>query len=104
MKKYIISGIAVLAIAAVAAWNVSVNSQNSALSDIQLANVEALAQESTSGYTEIRDETSSYSNGNLYRQSVIISCHTGGPLTSCNSSCKYRIKNENGSWTSWMYC
>jgi hypothetical protein len=43
MKKYIISGIAVLAIAAVAAWNVSMNSQNSALSDIQLANVEALA-------------------------------------------------------------
>jgi hypothetical protein len=48
MKKYIISGIAVLAIAAVAAWNVglNLNSQNSHnLSDIQLANVEALAQE-----------------------------------------------------------
>jgi hypothetical protein len=46
MKKYIISGIAVLAIAAVAAWNVNFNSQKNELSDVQLANVEALAQES----------------------------------------------------------
>jgi hypothetical protein len=43
MKKYIISGIAVLAIAAVAAWNVSMNSQKNGLSDISLANLEALA-------------------------------------------------------------
>jgi hypothetical protein len=49
MKKYIISGIAVLAIAAVAAWNVGLNSQKNGLSDIQLANVEALAQESGGG-------------------------------------------------------
>jgi hypothetical protein len=43
MKKKILGGIVVVAIAAVAAWNVSLNSQSNDLSDISLANVEALA-------------------------------------------------------------
>ena len=45
MKKKIIGGIAVLAIAAVAAWNVGVNlnSQKNELPDVMLVNVEALA-------------------------------------------------------------
>ena len=42
MKKKILGGIAVLAIATIAAFNVSLSSQAS-LSDISLANVEALA-------------------------------------------------------------
>ena len=46
MKKKIFGGIAVLAIAAVAAWNVSVNKQTEGFSTIMLANVQALAQES----------------------------------------------------------
>jgi hypothetical protein len=47
MCKKIIGGITVIAIAAVAVWNVSVNlnSQKNELSDISLANVEALATE-----------------------------------------------------------
>ena len=47
MKKKIFGGIAVLAIAVVAAWNVNVNSRTNGMSDVMLANVEALAQEST---------------------------------------------------------
>jgi hypothetical protein len=46
--KFILGSLAVLAIAAVAAWNMSVNlnsQDNSELSDVSLANVEALAQE-----------------------------------------------------------
>jgi hypothetical protein len=44
MRKKIFGGIAVLAIAAVAAWNVGMNSQkNSKLPCIMLANVDALA-------------------------------------------------------------
>jgi hypothetical protein len=43
MKKKIFGGIAVLAIAAVAAINVNFNSQNNDLANISLANVEALA-------------------------------------------------------------
>lgn len=45
MKKYIFGGIAVLAIATVAAWNMNLNSQSNNLSEISLANVEALAGE-----------------------------------------------------------
>jgi hypothetical protein len=47
MNKFFLGGIAVVVIAAVAAWNVSVNlnSQKSELSDVSLANVEALASE-----------------------------------------------------------
>jgi hypothetical protein len=48
MKKKILGGIAILAIAAVAAFNVGFNSQSDGLSDVYLANVEALAQESGS--------------------------------------------------------
>jgi hypothetical protein len=55
MKKYVFGGIAVLAIAAVAAWNVNLNSQReNLLSDFALANVDALAGENgchnTNGY------------------------------------------------------
>jgi hypothetical protein len=45
MKKKILGGVALLAIAAVAAWNVSLNSQGNELSAVSLANVEALAYE-----------------------------------------------------------
>lgn len=45
MKKKIIGGIAVLAVTAVAVWNVNLSSnEKSNLSSISLANVEALAQ------------------------------------------------------------
>jgi hypothetical protein len=44
MKKKIIGGIALLAIVAVAAWNMDLNSQSDKLSAVSLANVEALAQ------------------------------------------------------------
>ncbi|WP_139785148.1 hypothetical protein [Parabacteroides sp. Marseille-P3160] len=43
MKKKIVGGIAVLAIAAVAAFNVNLNAQEERLSNISLANLEALA-------------------------------------------------------------
>jgi hypothetical protein len=50
MKKKIIGGIAVLAIAAVAVFNVNLNlAQESNMSSLALANVEALAQETGGG-------------------------------------------------------
>jgi hypothetical protein len=45
MKKKIFGGIALLAIAATAVWNVNLNSQSNDLSAVSLANIEALAQE-----------------------------------------------------------
>jgi hypothetical protein len=44
-KKKIFGFLAVMVIAAGAAWNVNLNSQKSDLSDISLVNVEVLAQE-----------------------------------------------------------
>ncbi|GHT15086.1 hypothetical protein FACS189426_22330 [Bacteroidia bacterium] len=45
MNKKILFGIAALAIATVSVVNVNFNSQSNNLSDVSLANVEALAQE-----------------------------------------------------------
>jgi len=50
MKKKIFGGIVVLAIAAVAAFNVNFNSQKKDMSTLGLANVEALAQSEASLY------------------------------------------------------
>jgi hypothetical protein len=48
MKKKILYVIVVVAIALMAGWNVSRNMSEEALSDMALANVEALAQETNS--------------------------------------------------------
>jgi hypothetical protein len=93
-KKYIYGGIAAVAIAAAAAINVTVNSQDSnELSAISLANVEALAGESGNNYkwSTMRDcpgwGTGDYSaceangTGN--------SCNTPGDTTcTCGTNCK----------------
>jgi hypothetical protein len=49
MKKKILISIFVVAIAAVAGWNVSQSKSDSTLSDMSLSNVEALADETSSG-------------------------------------------------------
>lgn len=51
MKKQNIGGLAVLAITAVAAFNISLNSQENKLSAISMANIEALAQSEEPGIT-----------------------------------------------------
>ena len=65
MKTKIFGGIAVLAIAAAIAFNVNLSTKSNGLSDISLANVEALAQD------ENGDETcgtkySEWQNGDQY--------------------------------------
>lgn len=47
MKKKLIIGFGAFAIAAIAAFNININTNNSDLSTLSLANVEALAQESS---------------------------------------------------------
>lgn len=51
MKKKIFGGIAVLAIAAFAAFNMNVNTQENQASSLTLANIEALAQNESGGGT-----------------------------------------------------
>jgi hypothetical protein len=102
--------LAFIMIAALAVWNMNISSRTDfLLSDVILANVEALASDEEPGggdpnkYTEIKDETSTYANGVLIKESVIITCPKGGTLVSCSESCKYRAKKGDGSWTDWMY-
>jgi hypothetical protein len=54
MKHKILIGFAVLAIAAIAAFSVNLNTNNSKLSDISLVNVEALASESSLWFSNLR--------------------------------------------------
>ena len=57
MRKKVLGSLAVLSIAAMTAFNVNMNSQENGLSDVSLANVEALAFESSnnSGSAEVYD-------------------------------------------------
>lgn len=48
MKVKILGGIVVLAIVAAAAWNVNISSKTNGMSNVMLANMEALAEESSS--------------------------------------------------------
>ncbi len=61
MKKKIFSGIAVLAIATVAAFNVNFSTGND-LSDISLANVEALATPEVKGFMYVKCITEKFQN------------------------------------------
>ena len=57
MKKKIVGGLLVLAIAAVAAFNLNLNSEDSGFSLLSLANVEALAGEGNGGYLQVECHT-----------------------------------------------
>jgi hypothetical protein len=53
MKKVILGGVAAIVVAVLATVNVNLNSQNDNLSDLVLANVEALAQNEGGGGTSV---------------------------------------------------
>ena len=56
MSKKIFYGIAVCVVAAMAAWNVNFSSQTKGMSDVSLANIEALAQSEGGGDCRWRTE------------------------------------------------
>jgi hypothetical protein len=70
MKKKLFIGLAAVAVATLAVVNVSIVSQESSLSSLALANVEALAVETSS-------------NGKVLRWSGPISCEPIGKGTYC---------------------
>jgi len=76
MKKKIFGGIAVLAIAAAAAFNVNFSAQSNGLSDVSLANVEALAQESTTTYPSCNTDIY-YFSCTQYNTSYYCPCASG---------------------------
>ena len=64
MNKKVIGSIAVLAIAAMTAFNVNVNTQENGLSDISLDNVEALASESSEEFYDATGSKAVWENTN----------------------------------------
>jgi len=79
MKKKFLYGLAVLAIAGVAAFNMSVNSNKYGLSDISLANVAALAQ------SENTAECFLYCTVSLYYDCIVENNYSGswGEYLTC---------------------
>jgi hypothetical protein len=100
-----------LAVIAIVAYNVSLNKKSTDMAKLTLANIttlanaEELAGESNKKGYDQETQTSEHSmNGEVYKKSGIVTCYKGGPNSSCTSSCKYKLKNDDGSWTSWKNC
>jgi hypothetical protein len=84
MKKIFV-GIAILAITAVAAFNVNMNTQKSELSDLSLANVEALAQESGGEIKYLIMRLDCFNSKGVVIGSRI-ACYAGGGSKTCKST------------------
>ena len=90
MNKKIFYGIAVFVVAVVAAWNVNFGSQMKGMSDVSLANIEALAQETTEcpcSCTKVCPDGSTIARCCGQRN---CSCHSGLLYVECDgvySSC-----------------
>jgi hypothetical protein len=91
MKKYILGGIAALMIAAVAAWNVNVSiNQKNELSLLELANVEALANNNEQG-TGARSCSISWKVGALgfsVERSCSVTCDVGYNAKCAEKKCE----------------
>ena len=92
MKNKILGGIAILAIAAVAAFNVNFNAQSGDLAVVSLADIEALAQEELTHCPNFRSQNvwipSGWISGSWYT-----CCGMGADIDACafsleSSECK----------------
>jgi hypothetical protein len=93
MSRRILGGIALLAIAAVAAWNVNLSTKSNNLSSISLANVEALADDEDggdSGWKKVSTTITEYEyneDGSVKKTKTYTAdcCKEGNVLVSCTS-------------------
>jgi hypothetical protein len=88
MRNKIFSSIAVLAVAAVAVWNLNVGSKNGSMSDVMLANVEALADEIGPATGTSYDCVTSIQYGGIYPNRncgtcVVVLFTYGSGLSTC---------------------
>ena len=105
MKKKILCSIAIFVIAALAAFNIQMNTMDNKLSGISLSNVEVLAygDPGSKGWYKVETKSSRYDNGSLVSETESVDCTEGGPSSSCTKSCKTRFRQGNG-WASWQNC
>ena len=102
MKRILI--MVIFAVAVIGGINVFNAQESEPLSDIALANVEALAEGETTGmgsYDVLEDITNRYFKGELYHQNKIITCQTGG-TKDCKAGKYYRYQRSDGSWSEWI--
>ena len=102
MKRYFI--LALFAVAVIGGINVLKSLKTATMSDMVLANVEALAEGETTGmghYDILEDITNRYFNGELYQQTKVINCHEGG-TNACKSGKYYRYEKGDGTWSEWI--
>ena len=102
MKRNFI--LALFAVAVIGGINVFYAQESESLSDVALANVEALAEGETTGmghYDILEDITNRYFNGELYQQTKVINCHEGG-TNACKSGKYYRYEKGDGTWSEWI--
>ena len=96
----------IVAIAMVGGINVFNAQKSEPLSDIALANVEALADGegvgTEPGFYDIEEQrTDHYYNDTLYKQSKVVRCHLGGKY-ACSEGNFYRQVLSDGTWGEWI--
>ena len=94
-------------VAVVAKVHVNIASNRDVLSDLILANVEALAGDENGnggdGWTEEEKNNTHKENGVPVWQRIEINCYKGGPMSSCTESCQCRLYYDN-QWHEWYNC
>lgn len=77
--------------------------QSMEMSDLTMANIEALANKESldPGHYDVETQiTDHFYNGSSYKQSKVVNCYEGGNY-ACSPGHYYRFKKEDGSWSSW---
>ena len=95
--------LALVAIVMFAGYNVHKAQQCEVVSDVAMANVEALAEgESAPGIYDILEEITTFAvDGEPYKETWIINCEPGGQY-ACREGRYWRHK-FNGIWSDWFY-
>ncbi|MDH6344306.1 hypothetical protein M2480_002791 [Parabacteroides sp. PFB2-12] len=102
MKRKFLGIVMIAVIAAAAGWNVYQNENKVLLSELGLANIEALARgEGDGAYNEDKVTSNYYENGVLYKQSIVVDCSEGGS-SACSAGKYYRHINSDRSWGDWI--
>ena len=103
MIKKVLKVAFVVAIAIVAGINVYNAQKTEVLSDVAMANVEALAEgELAPGIYDIFEEITTFAvDGEPYKETWIINCKLGGQY-ACREGRYWRHKFD-GIWSDWFY-
>lgn len=106
MKVKLFKFVFVIVIAMIAGINVYNAQKPEPMSDIAMANVEALAENeggelSPGPYDIMEDITEHFFNEKLYKKSKIVRCYPGGSY-ACQEGKYYKFLMDSGVWSDWI--